>query len=146
MILGYGFSIADNPDDTLALKLGIPASTLTQDVKNALSHFDPNSLPLDKTWYIPRSGRLPDDLYEIVRIVLSAHGQTTADEDPELELDVVGLLLEMVQTKLERMNGVLDRNEGIVEGGGVREAVWDMVQDYVGGEFRRFLLLCYDRC
>ena len=134
LILGYGFSIVDNPDDTLALKLGIPTATLTPDVKDALSRFDPKASPLDRTWYIPRSGILPNDLYEIVRIVLSAHGTTNVDEDPDLEMDVAGLLLEMVQTKLERLNQILERNEGIIESGGVREAVWNMVQDYVAGE------------
>lgn len=135
MILGYGFSIADNPDDTLALKLGIPSETLTPDVRDALSRLEPGTSPLDRTWYIPRSGILPEHLFDIVRIVLSVHGQTAAGDDPELEMDVAGLLLEMVQTKLERLNEVLERNEGL-EGKDVRGVVWDMVQDYVQGELQ----------
>jgi DNA-binding response OmpR family regulator len=137
LILGYGFSLPENPDDTLALKLGIPAHTLTPTVRAALSRL-PSATPtppLDRTWYIPRSGDLPADLFDIVRIVLSVQGPQSAEEEAELEMDVAGLLLEMVQTKLERLNELLERNEEIVERDEVRTEVWDMVQDYVQGEY-----------
>lgn len=137
MILGYGFSLPENPDDTLALKLGIPEHTLTPTVRAALSHLpsDTPTPPLDRTWYIPRSGDLPADLFDIVRIVLSVQGPQSAEEEAELEMDVAGSVLDMVQTKLERLNELLERNEGIVERAEVRTEVWDMVQDYVQGEY-----------
>lgn len=140
MILGYGFSLAENPDDTLALKLGIPEDTLTPCVRDALSKLETNDTdqrgPLERTWYVPRSGKIPPDLVERVRIVLSVQtAEQSAEEEAEGEMDVLGMLLEMVQTKLERLNELLERNEGIVERvRGVRGEVWDMVQDYVQGE------------
>ncbi|KAJ9102029.1 hypothetical protein QFC19_004955 [Naganishia cerealis] len=155
LILGYGFSITENPDDTLALKLGIPEDTLTEGVRDALGKLSvsptsgasitpepSNASPLNRTWYIPRSGELPEDLYDVVRIILSVQGELTEgrsqdeDEAAELEMDVVGMLLEMVQTKLERLNDILERNEGIVDEkpGSVRVEVWDMLQDYVQGK------------
>ncbi|KAJ9110814.1 hypothetical protein QFC22_006670 [Naganishia vaughanmartiniae] len=154
LILGYGFSIPENPDDTLALKLGIPEDTLTQGVRDALTTLSisdssngapkPESStasPLDRTWYIPRSGELPEELFGVVRIILSMQGDATADsqdeeEASELEMDVTGMLLEMVQTKLEKLNDILERNEAVVDGnaGVVRMEVWDMLQDYVQGQ------------
>ncbi|KAJ9092097.1 hypothetical protein QFC21_006962 [Naganishia friedmannii] len=153
LILGYGFSIPENPDDTLALKLGIPEDTLTQGVRDALTKLSlsdstgaPKSeqspaSPLDRTWYIPRSGELPEEMFEVVRIILSlqddsAGGSQDEEEAKELEMDVTGMLLEMVQTKLERLNDILERNEAIVDEnvGAVRMEVWDMLQDYEQGQ------------
>ncbi|KAJ9118512.1 hypothetical protein QFC24_006165 [Naganishia onofrii] len=154
LILGYGFSIPENPDDTLALKLGIPEDTLTQGVRDALTKLsisdssagsakpEPSTAsPLDQTWYIPRSGELPEEMFQVVRIILSVQGDPTGElqdeeEATELEMDVTGMLLEMVQTKLERLNDILERNEAIVDGnvGAVRVQVWDMLQDYVQGQ------------
>ncbi|KAJ9094153.1 hypothetical protein QFC20_006951 [Naganishia adeliensis] len=113
LILGYGFSLPENPDDTLALKLGIPEHTLTPYVREALSR-----LRSDTQTPPPRSNM----------------GPQSVEEEEELEMDVTGLLLEMVQTKLERLNELLERNEGIVERAEVRTEVWDMVQDYVQGQ------------
>lgn len=137
MILGYGFTLPENPDDTLALKLGIPEDTLTPAIRTALSHLPSSASgsPLDQTWYISRSGALPSELFDIVRIILSTPG-TAAEDDPELEMDVTGMLLEMIQGKLERLNELLERNEEIVQGE-VREEVWNMVQDYMQGEYSR---------
>jgi hypothetical protein len=136
LILGYGFSLPQNPDDTLALKLGIPEDTLTPAIRAALDKLpssDDSASPLDRTWYIPRSGVLPSELFDIVRIILSPPG-TAPEDDPELEMDVTGMLLEMVQGKLDRLNELLERNEEIAQGG-LREGVWDMVQDYMQGEY-----------
>jgi hypothetical protein len=138
LILGYGFSIEQNPDDSLALKLGIPPSTLTPKVRDRLSRLEPcGPSPVDKTFYIPRTGILPRYLLDVVRIVLSAeYGERDRDEDPEVEMQMTALLLEMIGKKHGRLEEIHARNEGIVEGGEVRTAVWDMVQDYVQGEFR----------
>lgn len=85
-------------------------------------------------------------MFQVVRIILSVQGDPTGEsqdeeEATELEMDVTGMLLEMVQTKLERLNDILERNEAIVDGnvGAVRVQVWDMLQDYVQGKLYRCL-------
>ena len=99
------------------MKLGIPEDTLTQGVREALTKLsfsdssagstkpEPSTAsPLDQTWYIPRSGELPEEMFQVVRIILSVQGDPTGElqdeeEATELEMDVTGMLLEMVQTK-----------------------------------------------
>ena len=101
LILGYGFSIADNPDDTITLQIGGSAHK----------------------WVIGRHAQHVDGLWHDVRNRV-ATGNEYAFED---ELDTAGVLPNMVQAKLDGMKTV----GGVGRCDSVRSAVRVMLEHYI---------------
>ncbi|PPQ70443.1 hypothetical protein CVT26_013937 [Gymnopilus dilepis] len=94
LILGYGFSIPNNPDDTILLKVG--------GVK-------------ESKWEVGREARGADALW---KEILSAVQSEPSDSSYEDLLDASGMLQEMVQTLIDR-----SPNAEIPEGTAVRAEV-----------------------
>ena len=104
-ILGYGFSLPENPDDTIVLKIG----------------------GIDgKKWEVGRSAKGVDGIWdEVVRSV-----QEDPDSSPNYEdhLNAASALMEMVETLLDRLPS--RDNPQHVE---MRPEVLIMLHDYVEG-------------
>lgn len=104
LILGYGFSIPNNPDDTILLKVG--------GVK-------------ESKWEVGREARGADALW---KEILSAVQSEPSDSSYEDLLDASGMLQEMVQTLIDR-----SPNAEIPEGTAVRAEVASMFSHYLEG-------------
>ncbi|KAF8897792.1 SET domain protein [Infundibulicybe gibba] len=79
LILGYGFSLNQNPDDTIILKIG----------------------GIDgKKWEVGRSARGVDDLWETI---LESLGDPGSDPDCEDQFDAAQVLMDMVQGLLDQV-------------------------------------------
>jgi len=106
LILGYGFSIAHNPDDTIVLKIG--------------------GIGGDK-WEIGRNARGVDGLWQEIL----SNFCSSAPEAPTFEdvLDASDMLQEMVQTFIERLP-----NDGPFEAHGIRPDVATMFSHYLEGQ------------
>jgi hypothetical protein len=118
LILGYGFSLSNNPDDTIILKIG----------------------GMDgKKWEVGRSARGVEGLWdEIVRSISPDPESSPTYED---HLDAAGALEDMIQTLLDRLPM---NNRGDP---GIRPEVASMFQDYVEGKnYTQILLsaMCLD--
>ncbi|KAL1410964.1 hypothetical protein Q8F55_001907 [Vanrija albida] len=112
LLLGYGFVIDGNPDDTVVLRLGTGA--LPADAKARL---DAKGLDAGERFAVGRDGELPKQLLEVVRAMLGEdeHDHDHDDEDDEhacyeaeekglnLELDVLGMLGQMLEDKLAKL-------------------------------------------
>lgn len=115
LLLGYGFVIEDNPDDMVVLKVGrsnIPTTSLER-LKSA--ELDPS-----RRFFLKRDGKLDPDLLAIMRILISPDQAAEEDVDSEdehalheqeeksmqLEMDVLGMLGQMLDDKLEKMEEV----------------------------------------
>lgn len=88
LILGYGFSLPNNPDDTIVLKIGSSDNSQT------------------RKWEVGRRGRGVEGLWEEVLnlVILGAGSDNGRDEAGyEEELDAADFLLEMVQGLLQRL-------------------------------------------
>lgn len=111
LILGYGFSLPDNPDDTILLKIS----------------------GIDKKWEIGRSAQgaaaIWDELFHIVE-----QDQDDGDQEVyETQMDVADTLASMVQVLLEKLpleEKVKDMN--------IRPEVLKMWKDYIQGMFLCF--------
>lgn len=80
LILGYGFSLPDNPDDTIILKIG----------------------GIDgKKWEVGRSGSGVDGLWD--EILQSIRQDPTSSPTYEDYLDATGALEDMIQAVLDRL-------------------------------------------
>ncbi|KAF8076675.1 SET domain protein [Lyophyllum atratum] len=106
LILGYGFSLPQNPDDTIVLKIG----------------------GIDgKKWEVGRSARGVDGLWnEVLRSIQQDPESTPNYED---QLDAAGALLDMLQALLDRLPS--DREGQRVE---MRPEVALMLHNYVEGQ------------
>ncbi|KAF8556722.1 SET domain-containing protein [Imleria badia] len=107
LILGYGFSLPDNPDDTITLQIGGAAAS--------------------QKWVIGRHAHNVEGLWSDVR-----HMIAKGDSDYEFEddLETAAVLADMVQAKLDGIKTVADvrRSEAI------RPAVRVMLEHYVAGQ------------
>jgi len=105
LILGYGFSIAHNPDDTIVLKIGGIGGN---------------------KWEIGRSAQCVEGLW---KEILSNFCQSS-EEAPTYEdvLDASGMLQEMVQTLIERLPANMPP-----EAQGIRPEVATMLSHYLEG-------------
>ncbi|KAJ3782663.1 SET domain protein [Lentinula aff. detonsa] len=110
LILGYGFSLAENPDDTIILKVG-------------------GSDADTKKWEIGRSARGVEGLWAEI---LSLVGQTSAEEETsyEDELDASSMLGEMVRVLIEK----LPRPGRSLDPGRIRPEVIEMFRTYIEGQ------------
>ncbi|GAA5858413.1 hypothetical protein JCM1840_001192 [Sporobolomyces johnsonii] len=145
LLLGYGFVLATNPADFVALKLSLPPSC-------SPARFDlVHDLGLENLrHFVPRSGALPGELLAQMRLLVAS-----ADEIDELvearkeseeggwehvvgfvswenELDVLDALEGMLQSKLQGLESGDAGSEAAAEG--VRPEVAEMVRIYRRGQ------------
>ncbi|WWC99479.1 hypothetical protein V866_006382 [Kwoniella sp. B9012] len=143
LLLGYGFVIPSNPDDTLTLKLGISNIPLGKLDKLKSKGLDP-----DRRFDLRKDGEMDKNLLEILRIVLNEHDHhdhehEEIDEEDEhalhaqeeremqLELDVLGMLGGMLDDKLEKLQ---EKHEEKDCHGKVREEIRKMCEVYKQGQ------------
>jgi hypothetical protein len=109
LILGYGFSLPNNPDDTIVLKIGSTDNIQTQ------------------KWEVGRDGRGVEGLWEEVLNLMV--GGTEGEDGPgyEDELDAADFLLEMVQDLLRRLPSNWENNLYM------RVEVKEMLAHYIEG-------------
>ena len=101
LILGYGFSLEDNPDDTIALSIGGGPATPASDPGEK------------KRWEVGRDARGVDGVWHHVLDATSSASQPeeageSAAAGLERQLDAVSLLSEMCQSYLQRLPQILD--------------------------------------
>lgn len=118
LILGYGFSISNNPDDCVVIKLGGEGTTQKR----------------------TEIGRDLEGLQEVIGDMKEAYRKQVEDvsEELECELDVVDMLREMTNElweKLVRCEDVV-RKSGDKSEGRLRKSVVRMCQEYIEGECR----------
>jgi hypothetical protein len=115
LILGYGFSIPRNPDDTIVLQLG---GAGTESLK----------------WEIGRGARGVEELWLVVlKFVRETQSEEKEQEyEYELQLDAADVLSEMTLSLMNR----LPEGKGI-QGGerGIRAEIYSMWEDYVEGKY-----------
>lgn len=135
LLLGYGFVIPSNPDDVLGLRLG--TAGLSTDV---LERLEAKGLDASERFIVRRDGDLPQRLLAVVRIMMGEHehdhdhdeedehaAHAHEEESLNLELDVLGMLGEMLEDKLEKVSVELDTE-------GARPHIVDMVAEFRKGE------------
>lgn len=108
LILAYGFTLPDNPDDTIVLRIGGQGGT-------------------GKKWEVGRDARGFDAVWEEVHTIFSSQG---GDEDAEPfanDLDTANMLLDMLGTLFERLP---DDNNFTNE---IRPDVQTMISRYIEG-------------
>ena len=115
-ILGYGFSLPANPDDTIVLRIGGRREGLEKS---------------GRAWEVGRDGKGSEGLWEEM-VAIFARGSDSDKEEIhaewEHELEAAETLKEMVERKLMTLPHTM---EGIQEG--IRKDVFQMVQHYVEG-------------
>jgi len=134
LVLGYGFALQDNPDDTIVLKVAGQAQgrevgrgargleAVLQDVKAAM---------------------LGDALEDS-----GEEGDEGLDEQDRVSLrfDALGVLGDMLNTKLDGLPAAVAAEEDSGAPEGVRADVWTMLRWYVQGKqlksFRVLPLIC----
>lgn len=109
LILGYGFSLPNNPDDTILLKIGGSA----------------------KRWEVGRSALGAEALWDGVVELLAAQDSSSDEESElyEIQLDAADTLAQMVQNLLNKLP-----SESAHEETSLRPEVASMLRDYVDGE------------
>ncbi|KAI0790317.1 SET domain-containing protein [Irpex lacteus] len=118
LILGYGFTLHNNPDDTIVLKIGGPQN--------------PNSTGQGK-WEVGMNARGMEPVWEAVKVAVKAMN-AEMDEDPgdvepyEEELWASELLTEMAEGLLSRLPSASSSPTSI------RPEVRTMLQHYVEGQ------------
>ncbi|KAG5654591.1 hypothetical protein H0H81_011566 [Sphagnurus paluster] len=105
LILGYGFSLPDNPDDTIVLKIG----------------------GINKKWEVGRAAQGAEALWD--EILGSIQQDPDSPPTYEDELDAAGALLEMIQSLIDRLP--VERDGRRAE---MRPEVTLMLHDYVEGQ------------
>ncbi|TFK64049.1 SET domain-containing protein [Pluteus cervinus] len=106
-ILGYGFSLPKNPEDTIVLKVGGIEG---------------------RKWEIGRSARGVDGLWDEI---LGAMAENIDEATYEDKLDASSMLMEMLQSLVDRLPAV-DKDEGNLPN--IRPEVVSMLFDYVEGQ------------
>jgi len=108
LILGYGFSIPQNPDDTIVLKIGGTEG---------------------KKWEVGRKAWGADGVWQEILALVAQDPESESSYDDHLE--AAGVLADMIQTLLDRLpptKGEYDRVE-------MRPEVALMLHDYIEGEY-----------
>ena len=114
LILGYGFSIPRNPDDTIVLKIG-------------------GKFGDGKKWEIGREAQGVENMWsDLIKVFIQDPSQNPTYEDM---LDASGALQEMVQNLINRLP-----SENTAEMTDIRAEVITMFQDYLEGIYRLTLL------
>jgi hypothetical protein len=118
LILGYGFSIPWNPDDTIVLQLGGAGNESAK-------------------WEIGRGAHGVEELWLVV-LKFVRETQTEQEEreyEYELHLDAAYMLSEMT---LKLMNRLPEGKAVQSREGGIRAEVYNMLDDYVEGKYIRY--------
>lgn len=121
LLLGYGFVLPENPDDTIVLRVGGPSA-----VEGT-----------GKRWEIGRNGQGMDGLWEEIVQIVTPHAHTgdPLESDTEAEtqppgwsihLDAAGALQSMVEGTLDRLPSTFSD--------GLRSDVREMIVTYVKGQ------------
>ena len=122
LILGYGFSLEGNPDDTIVLSIGggpaTPASNTAE----------------KKRWEVGRSARGIEGVWRHVLDAISSASQPEEAEEPavvrlENQLEAASMLSVMCQSYLGRLPQIL--NDGRTPK--LRPEVWKMFTHYAEG-------------
>jgi len=124
LILGYGFSLESNPDDTIVLGIGGGPTTSTPNPEE------------QKRWEVGRNARGVEGVWHHVLDVVSSASQSEEAEESaatrfENRLDAAGMLMEMCQSYLERLPQIPDVLDALVPG--VRREVLKMFSHYIEG-------------
>lgn len=118
LILAYGFSLHNNPDDTIVLSVGGVPGT---------------SSGVKKKWEVGRNAKGIEGLWEhILEAVAQAPTDDAEGDDAksfEDQLDAAGMLSQMCQASLDRLPAVNGSPE-------IRPHVRAMLEDYLEGIFR----------
>ncbi|KIJ60469.1 hypothetical protein HYDPIDRAFT_98705 [Hydnomerulius pinastri MD-312] len=108
LILGYGFSLPDNPDDKITLQIGGAGKA--------------------QKWEIGRNARNVEGLWSEIRGMVSSEESEYEFED---DLEAASILSEMCQAKLDGMKTVADVTE---DDDGIRPGVKVMLEHYIEGQ------------
>lgn len=108
LLLGYGFTLPNNPDDTIVLKLGGANG---------------------RKWSVGRNARGVEGLWIEILTAVGGNSDSEADGDFETILDAGGALGEMASSMYERLPTV----EAIAGKPGIRAQVVQMFRHYVEG-------------
>ena len=116
LILGYGFSLRPNPDDTIVLRIG-----------------GLGGMAASQRWEVGHDARGLEGLWEelskiVVDVIPRDNEESTTDW--EVALEAAEILKEMVVKKLDCLPGLPEQAPGAV-----RAEVWRMLQHYVQGAF-----------
>lgn len=106
LILGYGFSIQDNPDDTITLQIG--------------------GSPTSQKWVVGRNAQHVDGLWSDIQSRIANGQNEHAFED---DLDTAAVLSDMVQAKLDGMKTLAD----VRRSDQIRPSVRAMLEHYITG-------------
>ena len=106
LILGYGFSLLDNPDDTIALQIG--------------------GSPTSQKWVVGRRAQHVDGLWSEIRNMIA---NEESDYEFEDDLETAAVLSDMVQAKLDGIKTVAD----VRQSDDIRPAVRAMLEHYIAG-------------
>ncbi|KAL0059859.1 hypothetical protein AAF712_013341 [Marasmius tenuissimus] len=109
LILGYGFSISENPDDTILLKVG-------------------GGGPDARRWEVGRKARGADGLWNEILSFMVPKLEEASYED---HLDAAGMLTDMVEQLISRLPPLGKRD---FDPDAVRPEVVKMFQDYIEGQ------------
>lgn len=107
LILGYGFSLSNNPDDTILLKIG----------------------GIDKRWEIGREARGVDALWGELLLVMEQDQHEEEQEAYETQMDAADMLASMAQVLLEKLP-----TENTIKSKNLRPEVAEMWKDYIEGD------------
>ncbi|KAF8438609.1 hypothetical protein L210DRAFT_3504968 [Boletus edulis BED1] len=107
LILGYGFSLPDNPDDTMTLQIGGSATS--------------------QKWVVGRNSHNVESLWSDIRNMI-ANGES--DYEFEDDLETAAVLTDIVQAKLDGIKTVADVRQNDV----IRPTVRAMLGHYIAGQ------------
>ncbi|KAI9068836.1 SET domain-containing protein [Trametes sanguinea] len=127
LILGYGFSLPNNPDDTIVLKIGGPSAASASSSQGAGA-----SSP--GKWEVGRGARGAEPVWDAVLAAVRAQGGDEDDEEEEGdaiedELCAADMLAEMAQSLYDRLPPFPPANEA-----GMRPEVVQMLGHYLEGQ------------
>ncbi|KAH9856273.1 SET domain-containing protein [Lenzites betulinus] len=124
LILGYGFSLANNPDDTIVLKLGGPSAASAP-------------APSSSRWEVGRDAHGAEPVWQAVLDAIGAQNGDDDDEDmdaddpPSVEDDLCAadMLAEMAQSLYDRLPSYPPLNASEM-----RSDVVEMLEHYIEGQ------------
>ncbi|OSD03733.1 SET domain-containing protein [Trametes coccinea BRFM310] len=127
LILGYGFSLPNNPDDTIVLKIGGPSAA-------SASSSQGGSASSPGKWEVGRGARGAEPVWEAVLAAVRAQGGDEEDEDEEGdaiedELCAADMLAEMAQSLYDRLPPFPPANKAEM-----RPEVVEMLGHYLEGQ------------
>lgn len=137
LLLGYGFVIPDNPDDTVVLRLGGAPPEAAEALKA-------KGLDATKRFLVGTDGVIPQELLQVMRILIGSedadidmeedddddeHAQHEKEVDSlNAELSVLEMLREMLDDKVEKII------EPLPKGMEARDNVEEMIETYRQGQ------------